>query len=390
MEPLKQSQVPPAIAPALSMGSVYRDLWQDVRYAARVFPKQPAFAAAAVLTLALGIGASTAIFSVVYGVLLKPLPFHEAGRLVSIMHRGQDRDWNHGRTTFLTYRENQQAFEAIGAWDTREVSITGHGDPDRVEALEVSEETLRLLRVQPAAGRLFNAADDSPGTPRRLILTHGYWQRRFGGAGSVVGQMLEIEGRPAEVIGVLPASFRFLRTDAAVVYPLQVNPSGPRFVSFGFQVLARLKPGLTLAQANADLGRMIPMLPDTFDRFQLQPHVRPLADDVIGDVGQVLWILLAAAGLVLLIACGNVANLFLVRAEGRHQEFAMRAALGASRGRLARALLSESVMLALAGGALGVVFATAAVGLLRRLAPAELPRVEEIGIDAIALLFTLS
>src|SRR5687768_18038227 len=391
MTPLKQSPLPPAIAPGLSMGSVCRDLWQDVRYAARVFSKQPAFAAAAVLTLALGIGATTAIFSVVYGVLLKPLPFHEPERLVSLQQIApHGAGANHGPGTYLTYRENHQVFEGIGAWDPTEVSITGRGDPERVQGLLVSASILPLLRVQPILGRTFSVEDDKPGAPRRVMLTHGYWQRGFGGAENVVGQQLVVDGTPAAVIGVLPASFKFLRTRPAIVLPMPLDVNAPRGISFGFQALARMKPGVTLAQANADVARMISLLPPVFARLELRPNVRPLETDVIRNVGQILWILLAAVGVVLLIACGNVANLFLVRAEGRQQEFAMRAALGASRGRIARALLSESVVLALAGGALGVALARAAIGLLRTIAPAELPRVDEIGIDVTVLLFTLS
>jgi putative ABC transport system permease protein len=373
------------------MGSVCRNLWQDVRYAARVFSKHSAFAAAAVLTLALGIGATTAIFSVVYGVLLKPLPFHEPERLVSMQQIApHGAGANHGPGTYLTYRENHQVFDGIGAWDPTEVSITGGGNPERVQGLLVSASILPLLRVQPILGRAFSAEDDVPGAPRRVMLTQGYWQRRFGGADNVVGQQLVIDGRPAEVIGVLPASFKFLRTRPAIVLPMPLDVNAPRGISFGFQALARMKPGVTLAQANADVARMISLLPPTFARLELRPNVRPLAAEVIRNVGQILWILMAAVGVVLLIACGNVANLFLVRAEGRHQELAVRAALGASRGRIARALLSESVVLALAGGLLGVSLAQAAIGLLRTLAPAELPRVDDIGIDWMVLLFTVS
>jgi predicted permease len=391
MEPLTQSQPPPTVGPGLSRASGVGDLWQDVRYAARVFAKQPAFAAAAVLTLGLGIGATTALFGVVYGVLLKPLPFHEPDRLVSLQQIApHGAGANHGRGTYLTYRENQQVFEGIGAWDPTEVSITGGGAPERVRGLLVSASTLPLLRVQPVLGRVFSAEDDAPGAPPRALLTHGYWQRRFGGAGSAVGQLLTVDGRPTEVIGVLPASFTFLRTRPAIVLPMPLDVNAPRGISFGFQALARLKPDVTLAQANADVGRLISLLPPVFARLELRPNVRPLATDVIRDVGRILWILLAAVGVVLLIACGNVANLFLVRAEGRHQELAVRAALGASRGRIARALLSESMVLALAGGLLGVALARAAIGLLRTLAPAELPRVDDIGIEWMVLLFTVA
>jgi len=372
-------------------GHAISDLWQDVRYATRIFWKLPAFAATAVLTLALGIGATTAIFSVVYGVLLKPLPFREPDRLVSLRQyapHGAGRV--HGPATYLTYRENQQAFEAIGAWDPAEVSITGGGDPQRVEALLVSSTTLPLLRVQPVLGRSFSTEDDTPGNPLRMMLTYGYWQRRFGGAENVVGQTVTVDGRPGEVIGVLPASFTFLRTRPEVVLPMPLDASAPRNISFGFQALARLKPGVTLTEANADVARLISLLPPAFARLELRPDVQPLAVEVIGNVGEILWILMAAVGVVLLIACGNVANLFLVRAEGRQQELAMRAALGASRGRITRALLAESVVLAIAGGVVGVTLAWASIKLLRTMAPAELPRVNEIGIDLTVLAFTLA
>ncbi len=391
MASLRQAHAPAAVTLGAPSGHVLSELWQDVRYAARIFWKQPAFAATTVMTLALGIGATTAIFSVVYGVLLKPLPFHEPERLVTVRHHAPlGAGTNHGPATYLTYRENQTAFEAIGAWDNTEVSITGGGSPERVQGLSVSAATLPLLRVQPVVGRLFSTEDDAPGEPLRVVLTYGYWQRRFGGANSAIGESIEIDGRPGEVIGVLPSTFKFLRMNPAVVLPLPLDSNAPRGISFGFQALARLKPQVTLANANGDLARMISLLPPQFARLALQPNVRPLADDVVGNVGEILWILLAAVGVVLLIACGNVANLFLVRAEARHQEFAMRAALGASRGRMARALLSESVVLALAGGTVGIALAQAAIGLLRTLAPTELPRVDEIGIYVPVLLFTLS
>ena len=389
--PLRQAHWRPPVTPGVSTGHVLSDLFQDLRYAARTFAKQPGFAATAVLTLALGIGATTAIFSVVYGVLLKPLPFAEPGRLVTLRHIApHGAGANHGRATYLTYRENQQVFEEIGAWDPAEVSITGGGDPERVEALAVSSSTLPLLRIQPVAGRFFSAEDDAPGSPLRVVLTSSYWQRRFAGSRDVVGQSLVVDGRPAEVIGVLPSSFKFLRNRPSILLPLPLDVNAPRGISFGFQAVARLKPGFTMAQANADVGRMISLLPPQFARLELRPNVRPLADDVIGNVGEVLWIIFAAVGIVLLIACGNVANLFLVRAERRHQELALRAALGASRGRIVRTLFSESVLLALAGGVCGVVLAQAGIELLRTIAPVDLPRVDEIGIDPPVLLFTLS
>lgn len=391
MEPSNELPRPFSIAPRPTIGSMCRDVWQDVHYAARLCTKQRAFSAAAVLTLALGIGVTTAIFSVVYGVLLKPLPFQAPEQLVSLQQIApHGAGTNHGPATFLTYRENQQVFENIGAWDPTEVSITGHGTPERVQGLLVSASTLPLLRVHPILGRAFTDEDDRPGMPPRVMLTYGYWQRRFGGTETVIGQQLVVDGRTHEVIGVLPASFKFLRTRPAIVLPMPLDVSAPRGISFGFQALARMKPGVTLAQANADVARLISLLPPAFARLELRPNVRPLATDVIRDVGQILWILLAAVGVVLLIACGNVANLFLVGTERRQQELAVRSALGASRGRIARALLSESVLLALAAGLISVLLAESALGLLRILAPAELPRVDDINLDWIVLLFTVS
>ena len=393
MASLRQAHAPSSITPGAPTGRLLTDLWQDLRYATRKCVKQPGFSATAVLTLALGIGATAAIFSVVYGVLLKPLPFHEPERLVSILHRAAAINMdsrNHGPATYFTYRDNQRAFEGIGAWESNEVSITGRGEPEQIEVLSVSDATLPLLGVQPLVGRLFNTADDAPGSPLRAVLTYGYWQRRFGGADTAIGQLLAIDGAPAEIIGVLPASFKFLREHPAVLLPMQLDRADADHIEFDFQVLARLKPGVALPQAGADVARMIGLLPPVWDRLQLQPNVRPLADDVIGDVGRILWILMAAVGVVLLIACGNVANLFLIRAEARQQELAMRAALGASRGRIARALLSESVLLALVGGVLGVALAQLAIGLLQRVAPTRLPRVDEIAIDPTVLVFTLA
>jgi predicted permease len=390
MAPLRQAHAAAPVPMAAPGGRLLTDLGLDLRYAARIFRKQRAFAATAVLTLALGIGATTAIFSVVHGVLLKPLPFPEADRLVTLRHHApHGAGTNHGPATYLTYRENQKAFEAIGAWDPTEVSITGGRDPERVQALAVSASTLPLLRVQPVLGRFFGPEDDAPGSPLRVVLAYGYWQRRFGGAGNVVGQSLAIDGRPAEVIGVLPASFTFLRTRPDVLLPMPLDPAAPRDISFGFQALARLKADVTLAQADAEVARLISLLPPAFAPLELRPNVRPLADDLTGNVGEILWILMAAVAVVLLIACGNVANLVLVRAEGRQQELAMRAALGASRGRIARTLLAESLVLALAGGVMGVALARTAIGLLRAIAPAELPRVDQIAVDPNVLLFTL-
>jgi putative ABC transport system permease protein len=225
-----------------------------------------------------------------------------------------------------------------------------------------------------------------------VVLAYGYWQRRFGGAEDIIGQLLQVDDTPHEIIGVLPPSFKFLRADPAVLLPMRLDRANV-WVVFYFRAVARLKPGVTLAEADADVARMIPLLVEWvpgFKEWQLQPNVRPFAQDLIGELGRILWILLATVSVVLVIACANVANLFLVRAEGRQQELAVRAALGASRGRIARAMVSESLVLGLAGGVVGLVFARGGIELLRTLAPAILPRVDDIGIDPMVLLFTLA
>jgi predicted permease len=360
------------------------------------------FAAVAVLTLGLGIGANAAIFSVINGVLLKPLPYPDAGRLVGVWHSAPGMNiplLNQSPATYFTYREEGRVFEDIGLWDDTSVSVTGAGEPERIEALMVTDGTLGVLGVQPALGRRFTRQDDSPGSPERVMLTHGYWQRKLGGDPGVLGRAITVDGTPREIIGVLPAGFKFLNSSPQIVLPFRIDRAKVFIGNFSFQGLARLKPGVTIAQANADVARMIPLLIERFplpngftrqmfEEIRMAPNVRPLSVDVIGDVGRTLWVLLGTVGIVLLIACANVANLFLVRAEGRQQELAIHAALGAGRGRIAGELLSESVALGLAGGAAGLLFAQAGIRLLVSIAPQGLPRIGEIGIDATVLAFT--
>jgi len=381
------------------------DAHRDVRYAVRALRRTPGFTAIAILTLALGIGATTAIFSVVYGVLLKPLGFDEPDRLVAVYHLAPGfsagRNGPQSAATYFTYRDNARVFEDIGLWSAGGVTIARSGTPELVQALRVTDGTLALLRVRPLLGQLVRGEDDVPGAPNRVVLTYGYWQRAFGSARDVIGQPLAINATPYQVIGVLPASFKFLDTDAEVLLPLRLDRAqaltGPGFM---FSGVARLKPGVTLSQANDDIARMIPLIPEQFplqpgvtrEMWQsvgLAPNVRPLSEDVIGDVGGSLWVLLGTVGIVLLMAWTNVANLLLVRVEGRQREFAVRAALGASRGRITVGLLSESLVLGVAGGTLGILVAQAGIGVLRKMAPAELPRVDDIGIDGVVLLVTL-
>jgi predicted permease len=371
------------------------------RIARRLF-RAPAFALIAVLTLGLGIGANAAIFSVVNGVLLKPLPFHEPERLVGVWHSAPGMNiqlLNQSPATYLTYRDEGRVFEDIGMWDNTSVSVTGTGEPERIEALLVTDGTLGVLGVNPELGRFFSKEDDSPGTPERVILTHGYWQRKLGGDTGVIGRALIVEGRPREIVGVLPARFTFLNNTPQILLPFRFDRAKVFVGNFSYQGVARLKPGVTIEQANADIARMLPMvmerfpLPNGFTKemfkeTRMAPNVRPLSADVIGDVGQILWVLLGTVGIVLLIACANVANLFLVRAEGRQQELAIHAALGASRGRITWELLSESLALGILGGGVGLLLAAGGIRVLAAVAPEGLPRINEISLDANVLGFT--
>jgi predicted permease len=373
------------------------------RHVARRLWRSPLFTLVSLLTLGVGIGANTAMFSVVYGVLLRPLSFVEADRLVGVWHTAPGLGWdkvNQSPATYLTYREEGRVFEDIGLWNRASVSVTGREEPERVEALVVTDGMLPVLGIQPLFGRAFTREDDTPGAQETVILSHGYWQRKFGAAPDLLGQTLIVEGRPREIIGILPDSFRFLNVNAAVLLPFRLNRAEVFVGNFSFQGVARLKPGATIEQANADIERMLPMvmerfpLPpgftrEMFEETRLGPRVRPLSEDVIGDVGRVLWVLLGTVGIVLLIACANVANLFLVRTEGRQQELAIRAALGASRGRVAGELVKESLVLAVLAGALGMGLAAAGIRLLMAIAPEGLPRLHEIAIDRVVLLFTL-
>ncbi|HUP43809.1 MAG TPA: ABC transporter permease [Thermoanaerobaculia bacterium] len=378
-------------------------LARQLRYTLRGLGRSPAFTATAVLTLALGIGATTAIFSVVHGVLLKPLPFAEPERLVGIWHEAPGMGWtevNQSPALYFTYRDESETFAESGMWNSDVVTVTGTGEPEELPALRVTDGTLPLLGVRPHLGRLFTTADDSPGTPETVLLSHGFWRRRFGADPSAVGQVLPVDGRPREIIGVLPADLQFLDYDPDLYLPFRFDRGEVWFGNFSYQGIARLEDGVSLEQANADVARMIPIALDSFpmppgftrrmaEEARLGPTLRPLKEDVVGDVGRALWILLGTVGIVLLVACANVANLLLVRAEGRQQQLAVRTALGAGRGRLGGELLAESLALGLAGGAAGLGLAAGALRLLRALDPRGLPRLDEIGLDPVVLLVTL-
>jgi len=363
--------------------------------------RNPLFSIIAVATLAIGIGANTAIFSLVNGILLKPLPFDEPDELVGIWHQAPGLgfgDVNQSPALHFTYLDEGQSFSEIGMWDNGTASVTGLDEPEEVEIMQVTEGTFRALRLQPALGRRFSAEDDSPGSPLTVILSYDYWQTRFGGDPGVLGQSLTVDGRPREIIGVMPASSRFLAYDPAFYLPFRFDRSQLFVGNFSYQALARLKPGVTLERANADVDRMIPMAVDKFpggithellESARFGANLHSLKEDVVGDIGEVLWVLLGTVGMILLIACANVANLFLVRAEGREREMAVRTAMGADQPRIAREFLKESLLLGALGGLGGIGLAWAGLRLLTALGPAELPRLNEVTLDLPVLLFTL-
>jgi putative ABC transport system permease protein len=383
------------------MTSGFDSLVQDVRVGLRQAVRKPGFLVASVVTLALGIGANTAMFTVVHGVVLKPLPFDEPDRLVAIRSTAPGIGWPRAvlaAAQYFTYREEQRVFDDVAVWQPVAMTLTGNGEPERIEALGVTDGFLPVLRVAPLLGRRFTPADDGPGSPPRAMLTFGFWQQRYSGRTDVVGQSVTLGGKPYEIIGVLPRSFAFLEATPAVLVPLGFDRAATTIMNFSYPGIARLKPGVTIEQATRDVARMIPLTPQKFPPSKalgptwfadarMGPDVRPLAYDVVGDIGRVLWVLMGAIGLVLLIACANVANLFLVRADARQRELAVRAALGAGRWRIARTLLSESVALGLAGGVVGIGLAAATVRLVRASAPSALPRLDEITIDPAVVLF---
>ena len=374
-----------------------------MKHSLRRLFKSPAFALTAIITVGAAIGANALIFSVVNGVILKPLPYAHPETLVGAWLTApgvMQGPLQQSAGTYYMLRENGQSFEDIGLWQSSTATITGRGEPEQVETLWVTDATLPVLGIKPALGRLFTKEDDLPNGPNVVLISYRYWQRAFGGSPSAIGQTLMFNGAAREVVGVLPEDFRFLRANPLVIHPQKIDRATIHAAGFNYQGIARLKPGVSIAQANADVERLLPSLTERFplppgftkkmfDDARFGSLVRPLDADVVGDIGNMLWILLGTVGLVLLVACANVANLFLVRAEARQQELAIRMALGAEARRVAWQLMSESLLVALMGGVLGIALAYGGIQLLLYLQPAQLPRLNEITLDPIVLLFTL-
>jgi putative ABC transport system permease protein len=375
----------------------------DLRYAARRLRGNPGFTAVNVLVLALGIGASAAIFSVIDGVLLKPLPYPRSEQLVALWHTAPGiniKDLNMAASLYLTYSEENRVFQNVAMWTGDSWTVTGQAEPEQVPGLSVSDRFLGTLGIRPALGRGFTISDEDPENERTVMLGDGYWRSRFGGSRGVLGRRILLDGNAYTVIGVLPPSFQFMDWKISLLAPFRFRRAEIYLIGFCCQGLARLKPGVTLAQANADITRMLPIAAEkfpmnpgwsrnAFTAARIAPRLRPLKDTLVGDIGNTLWVLMGTVSIVLLIACANVANLLLVRADGRRQELAIRSALGAGVGRIARELLLESVLLSLAGGVLGLALAYAALQVLVASELTNLPRIHDISVDSAVLAFTL-
>jgi predicted permease len=376
-----------------------------VRQVLRRLARAPLFSAITLITLAVAVGANTVIFSVVEGVLLKPLPYPHAEQLIGVWLTAPGigiPELNMAPSIYFIDREQNTTLQDIGVYDKAFFNITGAGEPEHVSGLNVTDGTLSILGVAPAAGRLFTRQDDTPGAAATALLSYEYWRRRFGADATVIGRSITVNGKQHQIIGVLPKGFHFLdQEEPALIVPFQWDRNDTKLGDFSFEALARLKPGITMTQASADMARLVPIalrsfpVPEgfslkLFENVHFAPNLRPLKRDVIGDVGNVLWVLMGSIAIVLLVACANVANLLLVRVEGRRQELAVRSALGAGVRHIAVDLLFESVVLSLLGSLLGLILAYEALRILVVLAPTGLPRIHEIGIDLPALLFTLA
>jgi predicted permease len=380
--------------------------WQDLRHGLRVLASQPAFTAVAVASLALGIGANTAIFSVTNALLLRPLPYDDADRITILWQRspglGVQQDW-FSTGQYLDIRADNQVFSEVAATIGASFNLTGRGVPERIDGARVSSSLFPLFGAKAAVGRVFTPDEDKPGKPPVVILSNGYWKRRFGSDPSVVGKTLTLNGNTVTIVGVMAADFVFNKEvmpavngiqNVDLLLPLPLNETA-RTNRGGedFNVFAKLRPDVSVEKAQADMdvlaARMKRDYPQSYPpNGGLTISVVPLINQVVGDVRLALYVLLGAVGLVLLIACGNVANLLLSRAAVRQKEMAVRAAVGASRDRLIRQLLTEAVVLATVGGGLGLALAVTAVKLLERFGPANIPRLNEVGVDGRVLAFT--
>jgi putative ABC transport system permease protein len=368
------------------------DLFQDLRFGARMLLKNPGFTLIAVLTLALGIGANTAIFSIVNGVLLKPLPYQQPDQLVQLWEAPRLGAWGAASPgAFVDWKEQSTSFESLSLLLNINLNLTGEGEPERVSGVKMSANGLQIFRARPLLGRVFAPDEDQPGRDKIIVLTHSLWQRRFGGDTNIVGRSIQLSDQDYTVIGVLPP--RFLPWDEPeFIIPSSVAPEDAnQRAAHWLNVIGRIKPGLTVEQARAEVNALSARLKPLYPGYKKNwvVNIAPMQELMTGDIKPTLLMLLGAVGFVLLIACGNVANLLLSRALARQREMAIRAALGASRWRVIRQLLTESVLLALIGASLGLLLASSIVDALSHLTAVSLPRIQEIRLDLRVLGFAL-
>src|SRR3989442_5797960 len=383
---------------ALSPWAALDDVAQDLRYGLRLLKKHPAFAIVAALTLALGVGATTAIFSVVNAVLLRPLPYAEADRLAMVWENATLPQYKNAQNTpapgnFRDWRDENSTFTDLAAMRGTAFSLTGNSDPIRVDGAMVSASLFRLLQVEPVLGRTFTADEDRAAPSRVVLIGHSLWTDRFGSSPSIIGQTLQLNDEPYSVVGVMPRGFHFPDPTDQLYLPLGLTPQqlanhGSHFL----RVLGRLKPGVTLAQAQGDLDAVARQLTKELPQSNTGVGVTIVAlpEQVVGDVRVPLLIMLGVVAFLLLMVCANIGNLLLARASAREREFAVRAALGASRVRLLRQMLAESVLLSAISGVAGVALAYLGVEALRALAPSTLPRIDDIKVNGVVAAFDVA
>jgi predicted permease len=370
-------------------------LWQDLRYGLRMLASNAGFTIVAVLTLTLGIGANTAIFSVINGVLLQPLPYHDPSRLVILAEKTPEFDnMSISYPNLQDWQKENRSFESLAGHRWTDYDLTGNGMPEHLGGRMVSASFFSTLGIKPVRGRDFEAQEDHIGAARVAMIGGGLWKRRFGSSPDIIGKMITLSGQGYTVIGVVPADFRLWGSadvftllgqwDDVLAHSREAHP--------GLRAVGRLKPGVGMKQAQSDMNSVAAQLAQTYPKSNAHHsvNVRPLAQDIVGDVRPALLVLLGAVGFVLLIACANVANLLLARSATRRREMAIRAALGASQGRMVRQVLTEGVLMALAGGALGLLLAHWGTKAVLAAIPGGLPRMEDIGVDGWVLVFTLA
>src|SRR5215475_9248623 len=378
------------------------DFWQDLRYGARMLLKNPGFTLIAVATLSLGIGANTAIFSVLYGVLLKPLPYPDPNPIVRVWQAVPTSGFyklGFSEAQLARLRAGNQSFQRFGGYRFSSGNLTEQNETQRIAVTYVTEGVFESLGFQPILGRTFRREDEAPGSQRVAVIGYEMWQRRYGGDANILGRTIRLNDNPVTVVGVMPPDFRLpedlsVPQFAQIWLPARIDMANPNWGSYYLRPIARLKSGVRPEQAFAEISSVFAQLRQdhpqgaiTDPRYYIR--VLQLRDDLVGAAKKALWVLAGAVGVVLLIACANVSSLLLARAAGRQKEIAVRTALGAGRGRLIRQLLTESMLIALSGGAVGLTLAALVVRLISKTDMVNVPLFSQISLNVTALLFTL-